>query len=121
MQYARIFSDQSGESRLEDVEIEFNGTAQTPPAPPVDVAEPVNVTRHVMMRIPAGWVGDLHRAPRRQLLVMLSGDLTVEASTGATRHLVAGDLLLLEDTEGKGHQTTNSGPVAAFVMMVHLA
>ena len=27
------------------------GTAQTPPAPPVDVAEPVNVTRHVMMRI----------------------------------------------------------------------
>jgi hypothetical protein len=52
---------------------------------------------------------------------MLSGDLTVEASTGASRQLVAGDLLLLEDTEGKGHRTTNSGPEAAFVMMVHLA
>ena len=51
MRYARIFTDQSGESRLEDVEVEFSGTAQTPPAPPVDVAEPVNVTRHVMMRI----------------------------------------------------------------------
>ena len=121
MQYARIYADQSGESRLEEVEVNFSGTAQTPPAPPVDVAEPVNVTRHVIMRIPAGWAGDLHRVPRRQLMVMLSGDITVQASTGATRRFVAGDLLLLEDTEGKGHRTTNSGSGAAYVMMVHLA
>ncbi len=121
MKYARIYTDRSGESRLEDVEVEFSGTAQSPPAPPVDVADPVDATRHVMMRVPEGWAGDMHRAPRRQFMVMLSGEITVQASTGTTQRFAAGDLLLLEDTEGKGHRTTNTGPDAAFVMMVHLA
>ena len=121
MKYARVYADDCGESRLEDVEVEFKGTAQTPPAPPVDVADPVVAVRHVMMRVPAGWVGEMHRAPRRQLMVMLSGELMVQASTGTIQRFVAGDLLLLEDTEGRGHRTTNTGADAAFVIMIHLA
>jgi quercetin dioxygenase-like cupin family protein len=54
-------------------------------------------------------------------MVMLSGNITVQASSGPTRELAAGDLLLLEDTVGKGHQTTNTGNGDAFVLTVHLA
>ena len=121
MRYLRIFADETGESHLADVEVTFSDTAQAPPAPAVDVTKPVDATRHVLMRVPAGWVGDLHRAPRRQLMVMLSGNITVQASSGPTRELAAGDLLLLEDTVGKGHQTTNTGNGDAFVLAVHLA
>ena len=87
---------------------------------PVDVAAPVDVTKHVMMRVPIGWKGDLHRAPRRQLLVMLSGEISVEASSGPSLDLEPGDLLLLEDTVGEGHRTANTGGEPAFIMMVHL-
>ncbi len=120
MKYWRIDADDSGESRLAVVDTDFSGTAHTPPAPPVDVAAPVEVTKHVMMRVPMGWKGDLHRAPRRQLLVMLSGGISVEASSGPSLDLGPGDLLLLEDTVGKGHRTENTGDEPAFLMMVHL-
>jgi uncharacterized cupin superfamily protein len=52
---------------------------------------------------PSNWHGDWHPAPRRQFYFPLSGELEVEVSDGEVRRFSSGDVLLLEDTFGKGH------------------
>jgi hypothetical protein len=46
---------------------------------------------------------DYHVAPRRQFVVNLTGSVSLESSTGETRVLGPGEVLLAEDTTGKGH------------------
>ena len=48
---------------------------------------------------------DWHPAPRRQLVVLLDGEIEIEVGDGATRCFRGGDVLLLEDTTGRGHRT----------------
>jgi hypothetical protein len=55
--------------------------------------------------LPAGWHGDWHPAPARQLWVGVEGHLDVTVSDGETRRFGPGSLLLLEDVTGKGHVT----------------
>ncbi len=38
-------------------------------------------------------------------MIVLDADMTMEASDGSKRRFVPGDVLLLEDTFGKGHKT----------------
>ncbi len=76
-----------------------------PPAPAVDLSDPLTATRVSWVRFPAGWNDDAHPSPRRQLFVVLAGRLEGRTSTGDLRRLEAGDCLLMEDTTGKGHGT----------------
>jgi len=48
---------------------------------------------------------DWHPAPRRQLVVLLDGTIEIEVGDGETRRFAGGDVLLLEDTAGRGHRT----------------
>ena len=50
-----------------------------------------------------------HRAPRRQYVISLAGGISITASDGETRHIGAGEIVLVEDTTGKGHITKSSG------------
>ncbi len=120
MRCNRLYADEDGESHFEKTEIEFTPNHYAPPAPPFDVSEPVEATRYVMVRFPAGWISELHRAPRRQLFIVLSGELEGAASDGATISLTAGDTVLMEDTSGKGHGATVKGEDDVFGLMVHL-
>lgn len=54
---------------------------------------------------PPGYDFDWHNAPRRQLIVMLEGEIDVEVTSGETRRFKPGDLLLVEDTTGTGHRS----------------
>lgn len=49
----------------------------------------------------SGW----HNASRRQLIVVLNGQLEMEIGTGERRIFRPGDLVLVEDTMGQGHIT----------------
>ena len=120
MKCFRLYADEDGESHFERTEIELTPKQYAPPAPSFDVSEPVETTRYVMVRFPAGWNSELHRAPRRQLFIVLSGELEGAASDGATITLTAGDALLMEDTTGKGHGATVKGEDDVFALMVHL-
>ena len=42
-------------------------------------------------------------APRRQLVIILSGELEIETSDGNKRHFRPGDMFLADDTTGSGH------------------
>ena len=54
---------------------------------------------------------DYHVAPRRQFVVNLTGSVSLESSTGEKRVIGPGEILLAEDTTGKGHISRDlSGP-----------
>ena len=50
---------------------------------------------------------DFHTAPQKQYIILLEGEIQIETSLGDTRTFNAGEILLVEDTSGKGHKTKN--------------
>ena len=116
----RLYADKDGESHFEESEVAFTPKQYAPPAPPFDISEPVETARYVTVRFPAGWDSPFHCAPRRQLFVVLSGELEGTASDGASITLKAGDVLLMEDTTGKGHGATVKGDEELHGLMVYL-
>jgi len=120
MKYLRLYADRNGESHVEELRATFDMQAYAPPAPAFGISEPVDAARFVFVHFPANWTSELHPSPRRQLFVILSGHLRGEASDGTVMDLRPGDVLLMEDTTGKGHtaRTMDGGEVHA--MMVHL-
>ena len=46
---------------------------------------------------------NLEAPPRRQYVISLAGGISITASDGETRHIGAGEIVLVEDTSGKGH------------------
>lgn len=48
---------------------------------------------------------DWHQAPRRQWIVLLDGEIEIETGDGEVRRFRGGDILLVEDTHGRGHRT----------------
>jgi Cupin domain len=103
----RLYADQTGESHFDDERLETAAAEFAPPAPPVAVSAPTEARRSLFLLLPEGWHGDLHPAPGRQLMVLLSGELEVTASDGEARRFRAGDAVLVEDTFGRGHATSS--------------
>ncbi len=46
-------------------------------------------------------------APQRQYIVLLDGAIEIETSDGERRIFRGGNILLVEDTSGRGHRTRN--------------
>ncbi len=120
MKCYRLYADDNGESHFEKTAVAFTLKQYAPPAPPFDISEPVETTRYVMVRFPAGWDSAFHCAPRRQLFIVLSGEFEGAASDGSTIALTAGDAVLMEDTTGKGHSASVKGEDDVYGLMVHL-
>ena len=53
----------------------------------------------------ADYENSWHRAPRRQYVISLAGGISITASDGETRHIGTGEIVLVEDTTGKGQIT----------------
>ena len=51
---------------------------------------------------------DWHPAPRRQYIVNLDAGVKLTASDGESRFIGPGEIILVEDTTGKGHPPTTS-------------
>jgi hypothetical protein len=52
---------------------------------------------------------DLHRPPRRQLIIILQGAMEISTTNGERRKFTPGDCLLAEDMHGIGHRTEDVG------------
>jgi hypothetical protein len=103
MKYVRIYTDPSGESHFEDVEVALSPVPSAPSAPPILVSSFVAADQLAFVRCPPGGDGDWQTAPRRQFLFLLAGENETEVSDGEARHFGPGSIILLEDTTGKGH------------------
>ncbi|HCU91095.1 MAG TPA: hypothetical protein DGR97_14180 [Gammaproteobacteria bacterium] len=51
------------------------------------------------------WRGNWHPAPHKQFVFMLDGAIEIEVADGEIRQFSIGDVILLEDVSGKGHDT----------------
>ena len=119
--YLRIYSDSDGCSHFEIKTIGLETKDYAPPAPPLNtsVLEPAN--NSVFLELPVGWYGDWHPTPVRQWLILMTGACEFEAGDGERTIRKAGDVVLLDDMIGKGHQTKVLGDVAVRISAIHFS
>ncbi|MCO5183197.1 MAG: cupin domain-containing protein [Anaerolineae bacterium] len=98
MKITRIYTDADGETHFGELNIPLKdaGTigllSQLQPA-----------TGIIFRETPGTYNYDWHNTPRRQYVIMLEGGVDFTVSDGETRRFGSGDVVLLEDTAGKGH------------------
>ncbi|WP_454802274.1 hypothetical protein [Mucilaginibacter phyllosphaerae] len=100
----RVYADEYGESRFDEVFYPL-----TDGGPIGHLSDKVQVKELLFRKVPAGY-NDLHNAPARQYVVLLDGGVEIETSTGEKRTFESGEILLMEDTTGKGHRSSNMQP-----------
>jgi len=113
--FPRIYTDAEGVSHFGVTEIAFTLADYAPPAPPISVSQGVDVESVVFISSPPGWHGDWHPAPRRQIMFCIAGTLEVQVSDGTIRTFGPGSVVLVEDTEGKGHISRVVGTERVFM------
>jgi hypothetical protein len=96
----RVYTGEDGRSHFEDIDL----PSVEVHAPHVGVDGALPVTRLLISSVRARTELGRHTAPRRQLLVNLSGTSEMECSDG-TRRFGPGDVVLADDLSGEGHLT----------------
>ena len=120
MTYARLFTDDNGESRFDDVEIQFDLADYVQSAAPLELSAMLLADEFRFLRAPAGWTSDFHASSARNFFVVLNGEWEVTASNGESRRFAVGSVLIVEDTHGKGHASRVVSPTASVAVMVQL-
>jgi mannose-6-phosphate isomerase-like protein (cupin superfamily) len=90
------------------------------PTPSIYVSRFTPATQFGVLVLPPRWDGGLHPTPNRQAFFVLSGVSEVELSSGERRRFAAGQMLVGEDTTGKGHYTRVVGDEQLVLATVHL-
>lgn len=103
MQVTRVYADTEGESHFADIDV-----ALVDGGPIGSLSERLPAHGVIFRENDPGYDLDWHCAPRRQYIVLLDGEIELTVSDGETRRFAGGDVLLVEDTTGKGHQTRHT-------------
>jgi hypothetical protein len=111
MRVVRIFTTESGESAVEVRRVPMTGGERP-------MSGVFRCDSMFFRETPEGHVQDLHNAPRRQLIFLVSGLLEIETSAGRRVVCRPGDLIFAEDRAGKGHITRSLRDVRGFVHVV---
>lgn len=98
----RIFSDAAGDSHFEDIQIPLKESGDIG-----FLSEVQNVSGIIFRKVKPNYDFDFHCAPARQYIILQDGAIEIETSLGEKRSFEAGNVLLVEDTFGKGHRTRN--------------
>jgi len=98
MRIHNLYADADGESHFRDIEVEW---VHDLPGGKLSKRQPATgvIFRETSGDYDLRW----HPAPRRQYIVNLDAGVEITASDGETRVIGAGEVLLVEDTTGKGH------------------
>ncbi|HWH80570.1 MAG TPA: hypothetical protein VNT76_24480 [Candidatus Binatus sp.] len=99
MKIVRLYTGSDNESHFEDIEIELDIQGRM-------AASKLQAAHGIMFRSAApDHLSPHHPAPRRQYVITLSGQVEIETGDGTIRRFGAGDVMLAEDTTGRGHIT----------------
>jgi hypothetical protein len=116
MKVTRVHTGSDGESHFEDVEIALADLGAVGAMSKALPAKSV-IFRETRADYDLGW----HPAPRRQFVIMLSGGrVELEVGSGEKRVLGPGDVLLAEDTTGRGHKSRALDPEPRISIFVEL-
>jgi hypothetical protein len=121
IEYLRIFADEDGCSHFDTKSINLEAKDYAPPAPALNTSPLEPADNSVFLELPIGWYGDWHPTPVRQWLILMTGKCEFEAGDGSFTTRKAGDVVLLEDTTGKGHQTSVIGDAPVRIAAIHFS
>jgi hypothetical protein len=99
MKIVRLYTGTGNASHFDDIDIElnYNGRPETSEIQPADGI--------IFRSAPINLFQRLHPVPKRQYVITLSGQVDIETGDGTTRRFGPGDVMLGEDTNGRGHIT----------------
>jgi len=100
MRIHRLHVDRNGESHFENVTVEFTESNHAG-----RMSARLPATGIIFREVPPEYDLDWHPAPRRQYIINLDAGVELTASDGETRRIGAGEVILVEDTWGKGHRS----------------
>jgi len=98
MKVHNLWVDDKGESHFRDIEIEYVETTRSG-----RVSKRLPATGIIFREVQPDYDLDWHPAPRRQYIINLDAGVQITASDGEARKIGAGEVILVEDTRGKGH------------------
>ncbi len=98
MKLTRLYSDSSGKSHFEDFDVPLQDAGAIGHLSSLQAA-----TGIIFRETPGDYDYPWHNTPRRQYVIILEGKVDFTVSSGETRRFGPGDVVLLEDTSGKGH------------------
>ncbi|RNI26871.1 cupin domain-containing protein [Rufibacter latericius] len=98
----RVYADAHGESHFDLIAKPLQAAGDIG-----FLSTPEAVESIIFRKVLPSYDYDFHTAPARQYIILLDGEIEIETSLGEKRQFKAGDILLVEDTTGKGHRTRN--------------
>ena len=107
----RLYTGADGQSHIEPIDIETKA----------DWLKGLPTTQISFRVWPKGQFLDWHPAPRRQFVIILSGQLEIGCGDGTKQVFGPGDARLVEDTTGKGHTTRVLGNEPCLTATIPLA
>jgi hypothetical protein len=93
-----LYCDANGESHWRDIDIEWVNEGPEGKTSALQFAIGI-IFRQTQAEHDRPW----HPAPRRQYIINLDAGVERTASDGEARKIGAGEIVLVEDTSGKGH------------------
>ncbi len=121
IEYLRVFADEEGCSHFEIKTIDLEAKDYAPPAPPLNTSNLESADNSVFLELPIGWYGDWHPTPVRQWLILMTGMCEFHAGDGEKITRKAGDVVMLDDLTGKGHQTKVIGDESVRIAAIHFS
>jgi hypothetical protein len=100
MRIHNLYVDNAGESHFRDIEVSWEEDALGG-----RMSKRQSATGILFRRTEGNYDLDWHNAPCRQYVINLDAGFEITASDGQTRVIGPGEVLLVEDTTGKGHIT----------------
>ena len=101
----RIYTNGNGDSCFEDTVVPLHDSGIIG-----FLSDEFPVKGMILREVNPSYNYDFHNAPQRQYIILLDGEIEIETSAGEKRQFQGGDILLAEDTTGKGHRTRNIIP-----------
>ena len=98
MRIHNIYVDEKGESHFRDIEVEWKNEGRGG-----KTSATFKATGIIFRETPGTYDYEWHPAPRRQYIINLDAGVQITASDGEARIIGAGEVVLVEDTTGKGH------------------
>lgn len=121
MQFTEVFSDGNGDTHFRDIPVAMALRDFAPPSAPMAASAEVQTATGIFLSLPPGWDPKHHAIPIRQWGFMVAGHLRITVTDGAVAEFRPGDLFLLSDVEGRGHQSLVQGQEPVTLFMVGLA
>lgn len=96
----RLYADSQGHSHFEDTLLPLNPVGSIG-----EISAREDVKSWCVRTMPGDYDMDYHCTDKRQYVVVLSGAVEMEVSSGDKRLFEAGDIVLVEDKTGQGHKS----------------